>query len=114
LAGKRHKRSLQLNNIVSTANKAFNNLEQLNTWLNKFGVDAQPSITKAVNLLQTIHVNIFDLLQDHFDKRFSTVQDLAAYSASNKKLFPRERAKAEGLRAFLRKLWPFNSIQRKN
>jgi hypothetical protein len=84
------------------ANENFNDLSQLNFWLSKFGIDQQESKYKAVTLLRNVHINIYDLLEERYEKRFATVNQLRKYSMGADLIFPRVDAKAEGLQCFLR------------
>ncbi len=101
----RHAQALELNlqlDLQELANSCFDNLEQLNTWLMKFRMEPQTSKKKAVAALKEVHINIYDLLAERFEKKFATVSELRSYSQKNDLIFPREKAKAEGLRCFLR------------
>ena len=51
---------------VSKWRKRFNNLEQLNAWLEIFELQVQPSITKATRELAQVNINIIDLLQGNY------------------------------------------------
>jgi hypothetical protein len=49
-----------------------------------------------------IHINIFDLLDGRYGMTWHSVAALRAYSNANELIFPRDAAKSQGLRAFLR------------
>ena len=101
--GKRHRRQVAFETHAANANKHFDNLDQLNAWLVQFGKQPQRTKTQAVKALKSVHVNIIDLLEGR-PKLFSSVTQLAAYTRHSEKTFPRERAKTDGLKVFLRHL----------
>lgn len=103
---RRHVDALR-DHLQADAEDGFNDLERMNNWLVKFGMEPQPSKTKAVDALSVVHINIYDLVGGHLDKRFATLQQLRKYTTKDL-IFPREKAKAEGLRCFLRN---FSSVR---
>jgi hypothetical protein len=90
--------------FMEVAESAFDSLAHLNQWLTKFGLPKETTAKKARAALRTIHINIFDLLQNQLHKTFRTLQELKIYSRKNKLFYPLEQAKSEGLREFLRRL----------
>ena len=98
--------------VDAQAEKLFSDLDQMVAFLKRIGVDTRPitSITKAKAAFKPIHANIYDVLvfiedkQATHLKRFPSVSALRKYSKKHGLIYPREDAKAEGLRSFLRKL----------
>ena len=84
----------------------FNDLDQLNLWLAKLGLEPQPNKSRAIGALRDVHINLFDLLADRFDRRWATVRELRRYSVDKGLIYPLQAAKqsGEGLRVFLRPL----------
>ena len=94
---------------IAQANAGFDDLDQLNRWLSCFGMKEQPSKSKAVSALRGVHINIYDLVAERYEKRFASVQELRRYSRKAKLIFPLSQAKAEGLRCFLRPLFSMHA-----
>ncbi|KJE92832.1 hypothetical protein CAOG_03730 [Capsaspora owczarzaki ATCC 30864] len=92
------------------ANRMFSNLQEFNKLLRFLGRSPQPSTNKACEAMSSIHVNIYDLIAAYnadnsgtFNGRtFPSVKELAKYSRAKNLIFPRDKAKSEGLRHFLR------------
>lgn len=87
---------------MERVNACFDDLDHLNGYLRKFNLQPAASKTAAAKALRAINVNIFDLVSDETPKVFKSVRELGAYTIKNKKVFPRKKAKSEGLRVFLR------------
>ena len=49
-------------------------------------------------------INIFDLVAGRYEKRHQSVAALAKYTIETEQFFPRDKAKNDGLKAFLRVL----------
>ena len=94
---------------IAQANAGFDDLDQLNRWLSCFGMEEQPSKTKAVSALRGVHINIYDLVAERYEKRFTSVHKLRRYSRKAKLIFPLSQAKAVGLRCFLRPLFSMHA-----
>eukprot|EP00762_Andalucia_godoyi_P007506 ANDGO_00773.mRNA.1 hypothetical protein CAOG_03730 len=77
-------------------------LEGCNKLLGDFGLPPCESITKARAELAKIHINIYDLVAGRFDKVHKSVPALRKYSVDNGLIFPKQQAKSQGLRDFLR------------
>lgn len=104
--GKRHEKNLRIYNGIRRVETEFNDLSKLNYWLTCFGQTPKTSKTKAYTALSKIHINIFDLLDQKFDKRHRTVFMLARYTRKEELFFPKQLAKTSsvGIRIFLRTL----------
>lgn len=93
------------NALILEANRAFNDLDKLNGWLQGLGMPEQKSMRKAQQALKTVFINIYDLLANRFHARMNSLQELRKYSRKNKLFYPLKQAKDQGLRAFLKHLW---------
>eukprot|EP00291_Cryptomonas_curvata_P018961 CAMPEP_0172169074 /NCGR_PEP_ID=MMETSP1050-20130122/10501_1 /TAXON_ID=233186 /ORGANISM="Cryptomonas curvata, Strain CCAP979/52" /LENGTH=114 /DNA_ID=CAMNT_0012840087 /DNA_START=253 /DNA_END=594 /DNA_ORIENTATION=+ len=58
----------------------FDELDRLNLWLAKLDLEPQPTRSRAVDALRAVHINLFDLLAERFDRRWATVRELRRYS----------------------------------
>jgi hypothetical protein len=85
---------------LASVNQQFNDLTSLNALEERFGLPCSPSIAKAAKALAALHMNIWDVVEGK-DIRHPNVHALRTYTRNKKKFFPRNRAKAEGLRVFL-------------
>jgi len=99
----RWKRRLQEAQLKE-AESAFNDIGRLNKWLKGFGLEEQKSVKVAHTLLRTVYINIFDLLEDRFDRAKSSLAALRSYTQKRRLFYPLKLAKSEGLRDFLRPL----------
>lgn len=83
---------------------ADHSLETMNRWLTSLGEEAQPTKTQARAVLATIHVCIYDLMANKFDRRFASVKMLSIFCYSNDAVFPLGEAKAhpDRIKVFLR------------
>jgi len=90
------------NAMMAHAESAFNSLQRLNEWLIGFSYPAESSVKKARAILRTIHINIFDLLENRFDKRHDSLRALQHYTRKHGRYYPLSKAKNDGLREFLR------------
>lgn len=100
LNGRRHRKNLAINLANSGI---FNKLEYLNNWLIKLGELSEQSVSNAHKSLKSIHVNIFDLLNENYIRR--SLSELKSYTRKNKLYFPLNRAKEENLRSFLKRIF---------
>jgi hypothetical protein len=82
-------------------NEDFNNLEYLNGVLIALGLPPSNSKTKAIEAIRSKNMNIWDIVDGFFDRTHATRAALRRYTRKHRLFFPLERAKSEGLRAFL-------------
>jgi hypothetical protein len=101
--GKRVMREFLKAYAEDNANEFFDNLPKLNECLERLGKRSEDSLTKARASLRTIHINIYDLLAGRWVVH-NSVRALRKYTLSNKLVFPKDKAKSQGLRDFLRRL----------
>ncbi|CEP03779.1 unnamed protein product (mitochondrion) [Plasmodiophora brassicae] len=77
----------------------------LNSWLLALNLGTATSTTEALQRLQSVHVNIYDLLENRFITHESATA-LAKYSKRNGLIFPKRVAdKSPALRLFLRPMY---------
>jgi hypothetical protein len=88
--------------VAREGNKAFESLQMLNEYLAKLKQLPEDSLTRARAALKRVHVNIFDLVEQDDPKTHRSVAALAFYTRREKKIFPKERAKSQGLQEFLK------------
>ncbi|CEJ57832.1 hypothetical protein PMG11_06511 [Penicillium brasilianum] len=87
-------------------------VSKIETWqrmCTKVGIAVFPSITKCKKALSKVYVNIIDLLEcwdtHRTPKRFGSIGELANYSRSTDKVYPRDAAKVDpALRVLLKRL----------
>jgi hypothetical protein len=91
------KRSLEL-----FAESAFNNATVLKHWMAELRLGEYKSNTKARKALRKVHINIYDLLAGDYHLRFKTVGELRKHTMETGDFFPKDQAKAAGLKDFLR------------
>ncbi|KAL0474909.1 hypothetical protein QR685DRAFT_511164 [Neurospora intermedia] len=90
-----------------------NTLENWQRLCRDIGIHKElPSITKCREVLRSVHVNIYDLLdavrEGTTPQRFGNPRQLAQYSVANKKIYPRhmaEKDKVGPVRVLLRGLF---------
>lgn len=93
-----------LKHLQSIADAAFDSLSQMNVWLVALGLSAQTTKSAARATLRKVFINIYDLLQGHFDRKHRSLAALRNYTRENRLFYPLRKAKSEGLRDFLRAL----------
>jgi len=76
-------------------------LERINELLAGLGRPPAPSKNQARLALKGVFINIYDLIDGLFDMQHESCNALSKYTKRNKLYFPRQQAKAEGLRYFL-------------
>jgi hypothetical protein len=82
-------------------NENFNNLEYLNGIEIALRLPPSNSKTKAIEAIRSKNVNIWDIVDGNFDRVHPTRAALRRYTRKHRLFFPLERARFEGLRAFL-------------
>ena len=95
--------TLERERVAKAVGSGLDSLEQLNIWLETFGLPAAPSKTQAKIALSGVFINIYDL-EGGIDKAHESLAALRTYTKKNSLWFPREAAKDLGLRAFLKVL----------
>ena len=99
--GKRHRAKLR--EFAARAEEALDDLATLNRWLVKLSLPEESSKTAARAAVKSVHINIFDLVEERFEPVFPSVKELLAYTRKNDKFFPKQQAKEGGvLKLFLR------------
>jgi len=87
------------------ANDLFEDLSYLNSILVHYGFQKENTHKKAVDKIKkNIYINIYDLIDKRYDKRFNNLAELSKYTKTNKKYFPIDDAKSQNLQAFLQVL----------
>ncbi|KAH9261056.1 hypothetical protein BASA82_000082 [Batrachochytrium salamandrivorans] len=98
-----HHKSLEHSDLVLKANQGFESLDQMNVWLQGLILPMAESKTQARLALKKVHINISDLVRGKYEMCHPTVSDLRRYTIQNGMIFPKHKAKSEGLKVFLRK-----------
>jgi hypothetical protein len=84
----------------AAVNDFFDRLEWLNMLEDRFGLPRSSSVRQAARALAALHMNIWDVVEGR-DIRHASRSALRRYTRRTGRFFPLERAKSEGLRAFL-------------
>lgn len=90
--------------VASAFEAGILNLTQLNTWLQGLGRQPTTSITKARKTLKETYINIYDLIDGHYDAEKPTRKKLQDYTAAKKLYYPLDAAKIAPVKLFLQRL----------
>jgi hypothetical protein len=99
---KNHRKSApHCNAFNQSADTKLNDLETLNTYLERLGEPPESSKTQAIKKLKKLNINIYDFVEDH-PKKFESVKELRRYSLNTNRVFPKNEAKSSALKSFLK------------
>lgn len=100
---KKHKKILE-EAVASYVEEKLDDLDSMNSALEKFGLEPETSRKNARDALAALHVNIYDfeagMYIDH-----GSLQALRKYTTKNNYIYPRNAAKDNGFKVFLKKLF---------
>lgn len=92
----------EVNAVTSLMKNAT--LDNYNEWLQGFGELPVTSKTQARLILSKILINIYDLKDKCYHKRFQSYNAFCRYTVQNKLLFPLRKAKKEDIKVFLKRI----------
>jgi len=78
------------------------NLDQYNEWLIGFGRAPVPSLNQANKAFKNIFINIYDLKEKLYHKKFDNLYQLRNYTIRNKLYYPLGQAKCEAIKIVLK------------
>lgn len=84
--------------------KGLENLQTLNRWLVGLGCKTTGTLSVARSMLKRFFINIYDLVDGHYERKHENLDELKKYTAKKKLYYPLEDAKTSLVRVFLKRL----------
>lgn len=100
---RKHKQILQ-EEVAYNVEEQLNDLDFMNFVLDKFGYAPENSKRRARDALSGLYINIYDFEAEiYYDH--GSLRNLREYTLRKKLVYPREEAKENGFKVFLKKLF---------